>query len=49
MDFMSTKMKFALAIFEKLYFPNIQLKGVVNRLPLFKDLSDHTNMLLMGQ
>ena len=29
-------------------FPNIQLKGVVNRLPLFKNLSDHTNMFLMG-
>ena len=25
-------------------FPNIQLKGVVNRLPLFKNVSDHTNM-----
>ena len=29
-------------------FPNIQLKGVVNRLPPFKNLSDHTNMFLMG-
>ena len=29
-------------------FPNIQLKGVVNRSPLFKNLSDHTNMFLMG-
>ena len=24
-------------------FPNIQLKGVVHRLPSFKNLSDHTN------
>ena len=29
-------------------FPNVQLKGVVNRLPLFKNLSDHTNRFLMG-
>ena len=29
-------------------FPNIQLKGVVNRLPPFKNLSDHTNKFLMG-
>ena len=29
-------------------FPNIQLKDVVNRLPPFKNLSDHTNMFLMG-
>ena len=29
-------------------FPNIQLKGVVNRLPPFKNLSDHTNRFLMG-
>ena len=29
-------------------FPNIQLKGVVNRLPPFKILSDHTNRSLMG-
>ena len=29
-------------------FPNIQLKGVVNRLPPFKNLSDHTNMFFMG-
>ena len=29
-------------------FPNIQLKGVVNRLPPFKNLSDHTNIFLMG-
>ena len=28
-------------------FPNFQLKGVVNRLPPFKNLSDHTNMFLM--
>ena len=29
-------------------FANIQLKGVVNRLPPFKTLSGHTNRLLMG-
>ena len=29
-------------------FPNIQLKDVVNRLPPFKNLSDHTNKFLMG-
>ena len=29
-------------------FPNIQFKGVVSRLPPFKNLSDHTNMFLMG-
>ena len=29
-------------------FPNIQLKGVVNRLPPFKNLSDHKNRFLMG-
>ena len=29
-------------------FPNIQLNGVVNRLPPFKNLSDHRNRLLMG-
>ena len=29
-------------------FPNIQLNGVVNRLPPFKNLSDHTNRFLMG-
>ena len=29
-------------------FPNIQLKGVVNRLPPFKNLSNHTNKFLMG-
>ena len=28
-------------------FPNIQLKGVVNRLPPFKDCSDHTSIFLM--
>ena len=28
-------------------FPNIQLNGVVNRLPPFKNLSDHTNRSLM--
>ena len=29
-------------------FPNIQLKGVINRLPPFKNLSDHTNKFLIG-
>ena len=29
-------------------FLNIQLKGVVNRLPPLKNLSDHANSLLMG-
>ena len=29
-------------------FPSIQLKGVLNRLTPFKNLSDHTNMFLMG-
>ena len=27
-------------------FPNIQLKGAVNRLPSFKNLSDHTSRFL---
>ena len=34
--------------FEKYIFPNIQLKGVLNRLPPFKNLFDHTNRFLMG-
>ena len=35
--------------FSKNYiFPNIELKGVVNRLPPFKNLPDHTNKFLMG-
>ena len=35
--------------FEKLvFFPNIQLQGVVNRLAPFKILSDHTSRSLMG-
>ena len=29
-------------------FLNIQLEGVVNRLPPFKNLYDHTNKFLMG-
>ena len=29
-------------------FPNTLLKGVVNRLPPFKNLSDHTNKFLIG-
>ena len=29
-------------------FPNIELKGVVNISPPFKNLSDHTNKFLMG-
>ena len=32
----------------KCTFPNIQLKDVVNRLPPFKDLYDHTNRFLTG-
>ena len=28
-------------------FPNIQLKGVVNRLPPFKSMYDHMNKFLM--
>ena len=28
--------------------PNIQLNGVVNRLPSFKNLSDHTDTFLIG-
>ena len=46
-NFTSAKMEFTLAIFKKLYFSKYS-KGVVNRLPPFKNLSDHTNMLLMG-
>ena len=29
-------------------FPNIQLNNVVNRLPPFKNLFDHTNRFIMG-
>ena len=46
-DFMSTKMEF-LKFSKNCIFPNIQLKVVVNRLPPFKNLSDHTNKFLMG-
>ena len=42
-NFTSAKMKFASAILKKCIFANIQLKGVVNRLPLFQNLSNHTN------
>ena len=42
---MSAIMEFASA---KCIFPNIQLKDVVNRLPAFKNLYDHTNSFLMG-
>ena len=42
-DFTSAKMEFTSAIFKKLCFPNIQLKVVVNRLPPFKNFSNHTN------
>ena len=48
MDFMLAKMEFALAILKKLNFSNINLKSVVNRLPPFKNLSDHTNRFLIG-
>ena len=48
MDFTSAKMEFASAIFKNCIFPSIQLKGVVNRLPLFQNLSDHTNRSSMG-
>ena len=35
--------------FQKMvFFPNIQLKAVVNRLPLFQNLSDHTNRSSIG-
>ena len=47
-DFTSAKMEFASAISKKLYFSNIQLKGVVNRLSSFQNLSDHANRFLMG-
>ena len=47
MDFMLGKMEFVSAIFKKLYFSKYS-KGVVNRLPPFKNLSDHTNRFLMG-
>ena len=34
--------------FQKIvFFPNIRLKGVINRLLPFKNLSDHTNRFLM--
>ena len=46
-NFTSAKMEFTSAIFKKLYFSKYS-KGVVNRLPPFKNLSDHTNMFLMG-
>ena len=36
--------------FQKIvFFPNIQLKGVVNKLPPFKNLPDHTNKFLMRE
>ena len=35
------------AIPKNCIFPNIQLKGVVNRLPSFKNLPEHTNRFLM--
>ena len=42
-DFTSAKMEFASVIFKNYIFINMQLKGVVNRLPRIKNLSDHTN------
>ena len=41
-------LEFTLAIFKKLYFSKYSIKGVVNRLPPFKNLSDNTNKFLMG-
>ena len=41
------KMEFASAIYKKAIFPNIQLNSVVNRLPPFKNLSDHASRFLM--
>ena len=46
-NFTMAKMVFALSISKSSIFPNIQLKGVVKRLPPFKYLSDHTNRFLM--
>ena len=43
------KMEFASAIFKNCIFANILLKGVLNRLPPFKNLCDHTNRFLIGQ
>ena len=49
MDFLSTKTEFTSAIFKNCIFPNIPLKkGVVKRLPPFKNLSGYTNRFLMG-
>ena len=48
MDFTSAKMEFASATFKKLYFSKHSSKRVVNRLPPFKSLSDHTYRFLMG-
>ena len=33
---------------EKTFFPNIQPKDVVNKLPPLKNLYDHTNRFLTG-
>ena len=33
---------------EKFFFPNIQPKDVVNKLPPLKNLYDHTNRFLTG-
>ena len=46
--FTLAKREFTSVIFKNCLFPNIQLKGVLNRLPPFKNLSDNTNRSLMG-
>ena len=49
MDFMSRKTEFTSAIFKNCIFPNSPLKkGVVKRLPPFKNLSGYTHRFLMG-
>ena len=40
--------EFASAIFKKMYFFKYSIKYVVNRLPSFKNLYDHTNRFLKG-
>ena len=44
-----SKNRIRISNFQKSFiFLNIQLKGVVNRSPPLKNLSDHANRLLMG-
>ena len=40
--------EFTSAIFKKMYFFKYSIKYVVNRLPSFKNLYDHTNRFLKG-